>query len=438
MKSENALVCFIEGKPMLCQSSKHYTLFITTKGDLAKNSLHSSVRTKIGSSSSSSSSSSASQSGSCNTFALFDSWYNNNAKLMECAKAIEGGNLDVADSLLESIQSLASQEDSESTRKVVKYCSEALVRRAYGIRPLCPSRLLTNLFDQLEDICRPFFEFARTTTEDIIADALNPGDKRLHIIDMSVMSGISRWIAVIPHLKVRYGGLQSVLITSVTPKLSNHSDQSSQERGRKVGDVDLEYRQLVYNSPDDIVKCFSKLRRKRKDGMVVVNWRFILRKLLAQDGAIKQVLSKVKDLEVDIMVISEQEANLNSPELSNRLEQSLQYYSTILESPEQGDDRFMTRETYFRRQIENVVACEGIDRVERIESFDQWQHRLSQAGFSPIPLQAVHFEHDWLSSFEKMGIKHTDGHIQLSWHGFLFAVASAWKFTDPPQSSSAE
>ncbi|KAJ6314490.1 hypothetical protein OIU78_018049 [Salix suchowensis] len=39
-------------------------------------------------------------------------------KLMECAKAIEGGNLDVADSLLESIQSLASQGDSESMRKV--------------------------------------------------------------------------------------------------------------------------------------------------------------------------------------------------------------------------------------------------------------------------------------------------------------------------------
>ncbi|KAB5519246.1 hypothetical protein DKX38_023565 [Salix brachista] len=357
-------------------------------------------------------------------------------KLMECAQAIEGGRLDDADSLLERIQSLASQEDSESTRKVVKYCAEALVRRAYGIRPLCPSRFLTFLFDQLEDICRPFFEFARTTTEDIIADALNPGDKRLHIIDLSVMSGISRWTDFIHQLKVRYGGLQSVLITSVTPKLSNLSYQSSQEWDRKVGDVDLEYRQLVYNSPDDIVKCFSKLRRQRQDEMVVVTWGFILRKLLAQDGAIEQVLSKVKDLEADIMVISEQEANLNSPDLSNRLEQSLQYYSTIFESLELDDDRFMSRETYFRRQIGNVVACEGIDRVERIESFDQWQHRLSQAGFSPIPLQAVHFEHDWLSSFEKMGIKHTDGHIQLGWHGFPLAVVSAWKFTDPPQSSS--
>jgi hypothetical protein len=49
---------------------------------------------------------------------------------MECAKAIEGGNLDVADSLLAEIRSLAPKEESISTRKVVKYCAEALARRA--------------------------------------------------------------------------------------------------------------------------------------------------------------------------------------------------------------------------------------------------------------------------------------------------------------------
>ncbi|KAJ6778963.1 hypothetical protein OIU74_002700 [Salix koriyanagi] len=211
------------------------------------------------------------------------------------------------------------------------------------------------------------------------------------------MSGISRWTVFIDDLQGRYGGLQSVLITSVTPK------RSSQEWDRKVEDVDLKWRQLIYNSPADIVKCFSKLRRKRKDEMVVVNWGFILGKLLAQDGAIEQVLSKVKDLEADIMVISEQEANLTSPDLSNRFAQSMLYYSNVFKLLEQEDATFTSWETYFRRQIGNVVACDGIDRVEWMESFDQWKHRLSQAGFRPSPLQAA---------------------------------PSVWKLTDPPQSSS--
>jgi len=48
-------------------------------------------------------------------------------RLMECAKEIEGGNLDVADSLLAEIQSLAPKEESMWTRKCLKL-SEVSVR----------------------------------------------------------------------------------------------------------------------------------------------------------------------------------------------------------------------------------------------------------------------------------------------------------------------
>ncbi|KAJ6304349.1 hypothetical protein OIU77_018087 [Salix suchowensis] len=345
-------------------------------------------------------------------------------RLMECAKAIEGGKLDVADSLLESIQSLASEEESESTRKVVKYFAEALVRRAYGIRPLCPLRSPTFLLDAT---LHPFFVFAQTATKLAILDAWKPGDKRLHIIDLSIVSRIWRGTGFISLLKERFGGLQSVLIISVTPKwLSQECNQ------KVVKGVDVERRQLIYNSPDDIVKCFSKLGRKRKDEMVVVNWDFTIRNLLAQDGAIEQVLSKVKDLKADIMVISEQEANLNSPDLSKQVEQSLQYYSNVFES----EGLYHDTSTYFRRQIGNVVACEGDDRVERIESIDQWQHRLSQAGFCKVPLQVVRCRFNLSSFLEDLEVEYKDGHDQLCWQGFPLAVASAWKFTDPPQSSS--
>ncbi|KAG6750982.1 hypothetical protein POTOM_045497 [Populus tomentosa] len=152
-------------------------------------------------------------------------------RLLECAKAIEGGNLDVADSVLAEIQSLTPKEESIWTRKVVKYCAEALVRRAYGIRPPFP---------------------------------------------LPAKCGIKRKWA------------------------------------QKVTDKKFQLRQLTFNGPDDIVNCISKLRRKREDEIVVVNWNLILHKLL----------SKVKDLGADIMVIVKQEASLNSSDLSKRLEQS--------------------------------------------------------------------------------------------------------------------
>jgi hypothetical protein len=174
--------------------------------------------------------------------------------------------------------------------------------------------------------------------------------------------------------------------------------------------------------------------------MMVVNWDFILHKLLARDGAMEQVLSKVKDLGADIVVIVEQEANLNSDVLSERVEQSFQYYSTIFESLKTSHTPVLW-ETYFRRQIGNVVACEGVDRVERTESFAQWQNRLSQAGFCPVPQHGIvdKFKIHLRFYFDEYGIEEKEGHnILLSWHGCPLAVASVWKLTDPPQFSGGE
>ena len=351
--------------------------------------------------------------------------------LMACAQAIEGGRFDVADSLLAVIQSLASKEESIWTRKVVKYFAEALVRRAYGIRPPCPLLSHPTKYE-------PFYLFAKITSKHAIADALNSGNKRLHIIDFSIVFGFWQWNSLISDLKRQYGGLQSVLITSIEPKLSKHTYYLRQNR--ELAELsNLELRQLTFNSPDDIVNCISKLRRKREDEMVVVNWNLVLHKLLAQDGAMEQVLSKVKDLGADIMVIVEQEANLNSPDLLERLEQSFQYYSHVFEPLEKLYDRDELWEWYFRRQIGNVVACEGVDRVERIESFAQWQNRLSQAGFCPVPQQVDEFKISLRFYFDEYGIEEEEGHnILLSWHGCPVAVASVWKVTDPCQFSGGE
>ncbi|KAJ6877658.1 hypothetical protein NC651_030426 [Populus alba x Populus x berolinensis] len=269
----------------------------------------------------------------------------------------------------------------------------------------------------------------------LITGALNSGNKRLHIIDFSILFGFLQWNSFIKEIKEQYVGLQSVLISSIAPKLSKHSDYLRQNRewARHFGGTNLELRQLLCNRRDDIVNCISKLRRKRKDEIVVVN--FTLHKLLAQDGAMEQVLSKVKDLEADIMVIVEQEANLNSPDLSEQLEQSFQYYSTIFESLEEEYNTKAFWEMYFRRQIGNAVACERVDRVERIKSFDQWQNRLSRAGFCPVPQQVDKLKIDLPFLLKEFGIEEKEGHILLRRHRFPLAVASVWKVTDPPQFS---
>jgi hypothetical protein len=93
---------------------------------------------------------------------------------------------------------------------------------------------------------------------------------------------------------------------------------------------------------------------------------------------------------------------------------------------------------YFRRQIGNVVACEGVDRVERIESFAQWKNRLSQAGFCPVPQQVDKLKIDFGLNLVDQRIEEKEGHILLRRNGCPLAVASVWKVTDPPQFSGGE
>jgi hypothetical protein len=37
-------------------------------------------------------------------------------------------------------------------------------------------------------------------------------------------------------------------------------------------------------------------------------------------------------------------------------------------------------------EVMNVVACEGLERVERPETYKQWQVRIMRAGFRQLPL----------------------------------------------------
>ena len=65
------------------------------------------------------------------------------------------------------------------------------------------------------------------------------------------------------------------------------------------------------NSPAEMVEAALKLERSSEDETIVVRWEFELHKLLAQSGAIETVLSKLKKLKPELMIVVEQEASLN-------------------------------------------------------------------------------------------------------------------------------
>ncbi|KAI9117000.1 hypothetical protein K1719_011999 [Acacia pycnantha] len=81
----------------------------------------------------------------------------------------------------------------------------------------------------------------------------------------------------------------------------------------------------------------------------------------------------------EIATIVEQEANHNRTGFLDRFTESLHYHSTpfySLEGSLDTQDKIML-EVYLGKQICNVVACEGVDRIERHETLSQWRNRLA-------------------------------------------------------------
>ncbi|KAI4368847.1 hypothetical protein MLD38_017358 [Melastoma candidum] len=78
----------------------------------------------------------------------------------------------------------------------------------------------------------------------------------------------------------------------------------------------------------------------------------------------------------------------------------------------------------------NVIACEGFARVERPETYKQWQARNLRAGFKPIPLDKDIFgrvKNIVRSQYHGDFIIDEDGHWMLQgWKGRVIYALSCW------------
>ncbi|PPS12861.1 hypothetical protein GOBAR_AA07769 [Gossypium barbadense] len=89
-------------------------------------------------------------------------------------------------------------------------------------------------------------------------------------------------------------------------------------------------------------------------------------------------------------------------------------------------------ELYLGRQICNVVACEGMDRVERHEPLTQWRTRMETAGFSPVHLGSNAYKQASMllalfASGDGYRVEENNGCLMLGWHTRPLIATSAWR-----------
>ncbi|KAL3020157.1 hypothetical protein AAZX31_05G129600 [Glycine max] len=352
--------------------------------------------------------------------------------LMACAEAVENNNLAVAEALVKQIGFLALSQVG-AMRKVATYFAEALARRIYRVFPQQHS-LSDSLQIHFYETC-PYLKFAHFTANQAILEAFQ-GKNRVHVIDFGINQGM-QWPALMQALALRNDGPPVFRLTGIGPPAADNSDHL-QEVGWKLAQlaerihVQFEYRGFVANSLADLDASMLDLR---EDESVAVNSVFEFHKLLARPGAVEKVLSVVRQIRPEILTVVEQEANHNGLSFVDRFTESLHYYSTLFDSlegsPVNPNDKAMS-EVYLGKQICNVVACEGMDRVERHETLNQWRNRFGSIGFSPVHLGSNAYKQAsmLLSLFgggDGYRVEENNGCLMLGWHTRPLIATSVWQ-----------
>ena len=103
------------------------------------------------------------------------------------------------------------------------------------------------------------------------------------------------------------------------------------------------------------------------------------------------VLSNIRKMRPDVFILFIMNGTYSSPYFVPRFREALFHYSAMFDmmdvtTPRDSDLRVLVERDLFGQCAQNVIACEGLDRVERPETYKKWRLRSHQAGLRELPL----------------------------------------------------
>ncbi|KAJ1435136.1 Transcriptional factor DELLA, N-terminal [Sesbania bispinosa] len=360
--------------------------------------------------------------------------------LMTCADSLQRGDLPLAGSLIEAMQGLLAQVNTNcGIGKVAGYFIDALSRRIFGQNTAIVSSPYENdvLYHHYYEAC-PYLKFAHFTANQAILEAFS-GQDCVHVIDFNLMQGL-QWPALIQALALRPGGPPLLRLTGIGPPSPDDRDTLREigvrlaELARSVN-VRFAFRGVAAARLEDVKPWMLQVSPKEA---VAVNSIMQLHRLLgsksgSNKSGIEAVLGWIRGLNPKIVTVVEQEANHNEERFMERFTEALHYYSTVFDSLEACpiEPEKALAEMYLQREICNVVCCEGTARVERHEPLAKWRDRLGKAGFRPLHLGSNAFKQAsmllTLFSAEGYCVEENQGCLTLGWHSRPLIAASAWQ-----------
>ncbi|GFY91625.1 SCARECROW-like 13 [Actinidia rufa] len=367
--------------------------------------------------------------------------------LFSCAAALSDEDFPTAKRLMEVLESMVSVS-GEPIQRLGAYMLEGLKARLYSSGSLIYNNLkckeptspeLMSYMHVLYQIC-PYYKFAYNSANVVILEAM-ANESRIHIIDFQIAQG-SQWVSLIEVLGKRPGGPPYIHVTGVDDSQSIHArggglDLVGQRLSKVAAScgVPFEFHGAAISGCEVEVENL----RVRRGVALAVNFPYVLHHMPDESVTTRnhrdRLLRLVKSLSPKVVVLVEQESNTNTAPFFPRFRETFDYYSAMFESidaarPRDDKQRISAEQHCVARDIVNMIACEGEERVERHELFGKWRSRLMMAGFTPCPLSSsvsIAVQKVLKDYSKNYRVVERDGALHLGWKNRVMSTTSAWR-----------
>lgn len=351
-----------------------------------------------------------------------------------CARAVADGELVVAEWLVEELRRMVSVS-GEPLQRLGAYMLEGLVARiapsessicrlGVGVGASASSELL-------HELC-PYFKFAYMSANGAIAEAMRD-EARVHIVDFRLGKG-SQWETLIQAFAARPAGPPRIRITAVAD--DTHCVAAVARRLSRLAAafaVPFEFRTV--SDP----RTLTLKGERGEEWAVAVNFAFALHRAADESVSTENLrdglLRVARGMGPRVVTLVERESNANTSSFVARFEEALGHYGAVFESmdealPRAHRGRIGVEQGCLAREVVNVVACEGAERVERHEVLGKWRSRLEMAGFRPRPLS--HIVNATIARLlkgysQRYCLEERDGALYLGWMDRFLVTSSAWQ-----------
>ncbi|OAY55015.1 chitin-inducible gibberellin-responsive protein 1 [Manihot esculenta] len=366
--------------------------------------------------------------------------------LIACAKALAENNINDFDKLI-AMARCAVSISGEPIQRLGAYLIEGLVARKessgnsiyHALRCGEPeSRDLLSYMQILYEIC-PYLKFGYMAANGAIAEACKNED-RIHIIDFQIGQG-TQWITLLQALAAKPDGAPHVRITGIDDPVSKHARGDGLEAvHRRLAEISEKFSIPVefHGVPVFTPEVTREMLGVRPGEALAVNFPLQLHHTPDESVDVRNprdgLLRMVKSLNPKVVTLVEQESNTNTTPFLTRFIETLDYYLAIFESidvtlPRDRKERIGVEQHCLAKDIVNVIACEGKERVERHELFGKWKSRLTMAGFRQYPLSS--YVNSVIRGLLRCYSEHytlieKDGVMLLGWKNRNLISASAW------------